>query len=87
MTFFSGNEYYVQVFSVLADGNWHPINRFNLATLLCLPQAKFWISRVFFVFNGLKRGDVVRFVDIDEIVDHHCLNIFPIIPHAIITCL
>jgi hypothetical protein len=39
------------------------------------------------VFNGLKRGDVVRFVDIDEIVDHHCLNIFPIIPHAIITCL
>jgi len=39
------------------------------------------------VFNGLKRGDVVRFADIDEIVDHHCLNIFPIIQHAIITCL
>jgi hypothetical protein len=51
------------------------------------PKPNSGFLEFFCVFNGLKRGDVVRFVDIDEIVDHHCLNIFPIIPHAIITCL
>jgi hypothetical protein len=29
---------------------------------------------VIFVFNDLRRDEVVRFVDIDEIVDHHCLR-------------
>lgn len=41
----------------------------------------FWVFLFFYfvcvrVFNGLRREEVVGFVDIDGIVDHHCLNTF-----------
>ena len=55
---------------------WDPINQFNPTTFLCLSQTRTWISNVvvFFMFNILRQEVVVRFVDIDGIVDHHCLN-------------
>ena len=31
---------------------------------------------VFYVFNVLRIAAIVRFVDIDEIVDHHCLKLY-----------
>ena len=63
-------------FLSLCTGNvWEPINQFNPATYLCLSQARTWISIV--ICCGLFLCSVswdVRFVDISEIVDHHCLN-------------
>ena len=57
------------------DGeDWDPINRFNPATILCMSEFRTWISNVIcrgtlFVFSEL----IVRFVDIDGIVDHRSL--------------
>ena len=57
------------------DEGWDPINQFNPTTFLGLSQTRTWISNVvFFMFNILRQEVVVRFVDIDGIVDHHCLN-------------
>ena len=57
------------------DEGWDPINQFNPTTFLCLSQTRTWISNVvFFMFNILRQEVGVRFVDIDGIVDHHCLN-------------
>ena len=56
---------------------WVSIDRFNPVTFLFPSQARTWISIVRFVcfmFNGLVWEVVVCFVDIDGIVDHHCLN-------------
>jgi hypothetical protein len=63
------------------DEGWDPINQFNPTTFLCLSQTRTWISNVvvFFMFNILRQEVVVRFVDIDGIVDHHCLNFLFII--------
>ena len=60
---------------------WDPINRFNPATLLCLSQT--WISNVIcgglFMFSEFRWEVILRFVDIGEIDDHHCLNFLFII--------
>jgi intracellular septation protein A len=50
------------------------------ATHLYTSKDRTWISinicrGVFFVINDLRRIIVVRFVDIDRIVDHHCFDI------------
>ena len=61
-----------------------PINRFKLATFLCLSHVRAWmlnaICRGLFVLSDLKR---VRFVGIGEIVDNRCLNFLFII---LLTC-
>ena len=53
-------------------------DRFNPVTFLCPSQIMTRISivrrRVFFMFSGFIWGVIVRFADIDGIVDHHCLN-------------
>ena len=56
-----------------------PINQFNPAILLCLSQARIWISNViccdlYFKFNEFSWEVIVCFVDTGKIVDHHCLN-------------
>ena len=68
------------------DPGWsHASEWFNTATFVCLSHARTWISNVichgiFVVFHGLRWEEVVRFVDIGEIVDHYCLNFHFIIP-------
>jgi hypothetical protein len=58
--------------------------RFNHATFLCLSQAKTWFLTsyvmVFFMFKDLRWEVIVGFVEIDVIVDHHCLYFLSIIP-------
>ena len=59
---------------------WDPIKRFNTVTFMCLSQVMTCISNTicrghFFLFSDLRSEVVVRFVDIDGIVDHHCLNV------------
>ena len=49
------------------------------ATFLCLSQARIWFSNIiwcclFFMINMLSWEDIVCFVDIGEIVGHHCSN-------------
>ena len=57
-----------------------PINRFNHATLLCLSKDRIWISNVIcrglFCVQWCKVKVIVRFVDIGENFDHHCLSFF-----------
>ena len=61
------------------EGGWYPMNWFIPAILLCLSQAMTWISKgiclgVFCVQWVQLRWDVIiRFVDIDGIVNHYCL--------------
>ena len=55
------------------------IKRFNLATFLCLSQARTWISSIichglFFMFNELRSEVIVYFVEIGDIVN--CPSIF-----------
>ena len=47
---------------------WDPFNWFNTATF-------FFLSQIFFIFNDLRWEVIVRFVDIDGIVDNHCLSL------------
>ena len=53
---------------------------FNPATCVCLSESWTWIfnaiSRDLFVFNGFRRGVVIRFVDIGGIVDYDFKYIF-----------
>jgi hypothetical protein len=54
--------------------SWDSINRFNSVTILCLSQARIWISIVIccglsFVLSELRLGVIVRFVDIGGIDD------------------
>ena len=53
------------------------INWFNLTTFVCLSQARTWISSIveFSMFNELRWGVIVHFVEIGRFIDHHCLNI------------
>ena len=64
---FSNKEYLIHC------SNLDPIDRFNLATFLCLSQARTWISTVIcsglFMFNDLMLEMILHFVDIDGIVD------------------
>jgi hypothetical protein len=54
------------------------VNRLNTAKCVCLSQTCHWIynviRRCLFLFNNWREEVLVRFVDIDGIVDHHCLN-------------
>ena len=62
-----------------------PLNCLNPVTYLCLSKTRTWISNV--ICHGLfcvqwvqLRWEVtVHFVDIGEIIDHHCLNFLFII--------
>ena len=53
-----------------------PLTRFNNVTFLCLFQVRSWIFNVmsWSFCVQLKWEVIVRFVDIGEIDDHHCLN-------------
>ena len=56
---------------------WVSIDRFNHVTFCSLPKPEHGLPSsdvVLFMFNGLVWEVVVCFVDIDGIVDHHCLN-------------
>ena len=58
-------------------GGWDFITRFNPSMLLCPsePVSRFLtLHFMFLMFNVLRWDMIVRFVDIDEIVDHNCLN-------------
>ena len=61
------------------------IYQFNLATFLCLSQARAGIFNVinyvmvFFVFSELRGKVTFRFIAIGGTVDHHCLNFLIII--------
>jgi hypothetical protein len=58
---------------------WDPINRFNCSILLCLSEARTWISNAtcydLFVFSGLRW----KVVDIGGIADQHCFKFLFII--------
>jgi hypothetical protein len=60
------------------------IKRLKPATLLCVSQARTWISNVicrglfFLMFSELRWEVIVCFVDL-EVVDHHYLNVLFII--------
>lgn len=59
-------------------------NRFRTATFLCESQARSCmlnvISRgIFHIFDDLWWKVIVRLIDIDGIVDNHCLNLLYII--------
>ena len=59
-----------------------PINRFKSAILFACSKSgpRFpTYAVVFFVFDDLKSQVFVRFVDIGEIIDHHCLHVLIII--------
>ena len=56
---------------------WVSIDRFIPVTFLFPSQPEHGLPSsdvVLFMFNGLVWEVVVCFVDIDGIVDHHCLN-------------
>ena len=57
---------------------WDSSKRFNPATFLCLSQARTLISSVMcpghFCIQWARWEVIVLFVDIDGIIDHHCLN-------------
>jgi len=51
------------------------INQFNPAIFWFLSQTRNWISKamrpgVFFVLSDLRWNTIIRFVDIDALVDH-----------------
>jgi len=56
---------------------------FLVHTFLWLSQFRFWFPTsyvmVFFVFSHCRWEVIVLFVDISEIIDHHCLNFLFII--------
>ena len=60
--------------SIIKTGLMSLVKRFNHATCLYLSQARSWISNVIcrglFRINELKLEVIVRFVDINGIVDH-----------------
>ena len=56
------------------EEGWDPINRFKPSTFLCMSQSRNQFSIV--ICRGLLVLEVfVRFVDIDEIIDHHCVEV------------
>ena len=64
---------------------YYNYNLSKLTNILCLFQARTWISKVichfppFFLCSVSSWDVIVCFVGIGEIVDHHCLNFLFII--------
>jgi len=54
----------------IIEEDWDSIRWFNPATLLYMSQVRNWM------LNEGRGEMIVCFVDIDGIVDHHCLNLF-----------
>ena len=64
--------------TIIKKKGWGPIKLFNLATRLCLSQARTWISNVIcrgiFTFKDLRWEGVVLFFHIGGNIDHRYLS-------------